>query len=78
MFYHPPGFASGIFYDVPAAEYHRAYLDVANNSGLKVIDERTPLHYKTWVEKQSGGKGRARRSAQQGGGAPGPAADAGA
>lgn len=49
MFYHPPGFASGIFYDVPAAEYHRAYLDVANNSGLKVIDERTPAHFRQWV-----------------------------
>lgn len=43
----------GIFEDVPANEYHRTILGEANNGGLKIIDERTPAHYKAWVEDRN-------------------------
>lgn len=41
----------GIFHDEPASTYHQRVLGEANNSGLKVIDERTPAHYKQWIEE---------------------------
>jgi len=40
----------GIFYDEPHSTYHKRVLGEANNGGLKVIDERTPAHYKQWIE----------------------------
>jgi hypothetical protein len=43
----------GIFLDEPAADYHRTVLGEANNSGLKVIDERTPAHYFQWVQDRN-------------------------
>lgn len=30
--------------------YYRRSLTVANNTGLKIIDERSPAHFKHWVE----------------------------
>lgn len=35
--------------DEPADSYFRRELDVASNSGLKLIDERSPAHYYHWV-----------------------------
>lgn len=44
-------FALGqVLRDVPADAYHERRLDVANNSGLEVIDTRSPAHYRYWVE----------------------------
>lgn len=43
-------FNPGIHPDVPFRAYLKRQLDVANNSGLKLIDSRTPAHYKQWVE----------------------------
>lgn len=42
-------FKPGIYLDVPEQDYHRRALDIANNSGLKIIDTRTPAHYRQWV-----------------------------
>lgn len=39
-----------VIYDEPAEVYYERRLDVANNSGLKIIDERSPAHYRYWVE----------------------------
>lgn len=43
-------FSPGIRLDVPASEYHHRALDIANNSGLKLIDSKTPAHFRQWVE----------------------------
>lgn len=39
----------GIFYDVPAEDYHRKELGVASNSALTRI-AKTPSHYRAWVD----------------------------
>jgi exodeoxyribonuclease VIII len=38
-----------ILFDVPAEVYHRRELDVASNSGLTIIDDRSPMHYYHWI-----------------------------
>jgi len=43
----------GILEGVPASNYHCAVLGEASNSALKIIDERTPAHYRHWVEEQN-------------------------
>jgi len=40
----------GFFYDEPADQYHVRILGEANNGGLKIIRDRSPAHYKAWVE----------------------------
>lgn len=40
----------GVFADEPAEAYYVRRLDEASNSGLAVIDERSPAHYRYWVE----------------------------
>lgn len=47
-------FTPGFVFDEPAHLYHRRALDVATNSGLKVLRTKTPAHYKAWVEGLSG------------------------
>jgi hypothetical protein len=42
----PPGF----LLDVPAADYHQRELGVANNTALKILRERSPAHYRYWVD----------------------------
>ena len=37
-------------YNVPDAVYFRRELDVASNSGLKIIDEKSPAHYLHWCQ----------------------------
>lgn len=39
-----------ILYDEPEASYHRRHLDVASNSGLKILDEKSPAHYWHWCQ----------------------------
>lgn len=34
----------------PAEQYHRRELDVASNSGLTIIDDQSPMHYKHWID----------------------------
>jgi PDDEXK-like domain of unknown function (DUF3799) len=47
----PPEWAAGVFYDMPEGEYHYRRLGECNHSGLRVIRNRTPAHYKAWVEE---------------------------
>lgn len=44
---HPEGV---IRLDVPADEYHKRELGVATNSTLKIIRDRSPAHYRAWVD----------------------------
>jgi len=45
----PPEWTAGVFYDMPEAEYHYRRLGECNQSGLKILRNRTPAHYKQWV-----------------------------
>lgn len=45
----PPG---QILLDVPAAEYHRREKGVATNTVLKLLRERTPAHYRAWLDSE--------------------------
>lgn len=38
--------------DVPAAEYHRRELGVASNSVLKLIRDKSPAHYRAWLDAE--------------------------
>jgi exodeoxyribonuclease VIII len=40
----------GIFPDEPVEIYYQRRLDEANSTGLKIIDGRSPAHFKYWVE----------------------------
>lgn len=40
---------TGIFYDLPAAEYHTKVLGEISNSGIKRL-LRSPAHYRAWIE----------------------------
>jgi hypothetical protein len=40
----------GFFYDEPAEKYHVKTLGEANNGGLKILRDRSPAHYKAWIE----------------------------
>ncbi len=40
----------GIFLDLPAEDYHRRELGVVSNSVLKILRERTPAHYKAYID----------------------------
>jgi hypothetical protein len=40
-----------ILFDEPAEAYHARALHVVNNSGMKVIDTRSPAHFRYWVEE---------------------------
>jgi hypothetical protein len=42
----------GFLLDVPAEAYHRRELGVANNTALKILRERSPAHYRAWVDGQ--------------------------
>lgn len=39
-------------YGEPAEIYHQRVLGVASNGALKLIDEKTPAHYKHWVTSE--------------------------
>lgn len=39
-----------ILHNVPEAVYYTRQLAVASNSGLKILDERSPRHYQHWCE----------------------------
>lgn len=41
-----------ILRDVPAAEYHKRELGVASQSVLKLIREKSPAHYRAWVDAE--------------------------
>lgn len=41
-----------ILLDVPASDYHRRELGVATNSTLKIIRDRSPAHYRAWVDAE--------------------------
>lgn len=41
----------------PAETYYVRRLDEASNSGLKIIDERSPAHYRWWIENPEADKG---------------------
>lgn len=50
-----------VIYDEPAEIYYRRSLHEANNTGLKILDSRSPAHFKHWVEnpddeKETAGK----------------------
>jgi hypothetical protein len=45
-----PVIADGLHTDIPADVYYTRQLDVASNSGLTILDERSPAHYRYWVE----------------------------
>lgn len=47
----PPPRPVGIHLDIPASEYHHKILGEANNGGLKILRNKTPAHYKAWIEK---------------------------
>lgn len=42
--------AGRILMDVPEAEYHRRELGVASASVLKMLREKTPAHYRAWLD----------------------------
>jgi len=39
-----------ILLDVPAAEYHRREIGVCSSTVLKLLHEKTPAHYRVWVD----------------------------
>lgn len=41
-----------ILLGVPAAEYHKRELGVATNSVLKIIRDKSPAHYRAWVDAE--------------------------
>lgn len=45
-----PELTGRMVFDLPASEYHKRELGVASNSGMKLIRERSPAHYKAWCE----------------------------
>lgn len=45
----------GIFTDVPAEQYHRREIGVANNTALGIIDERSPAHLLHWYTSDDEG-----------------------
>ncbi len=45
-----PESAGRMLFDVPASEYHKRELGVASNSVLKILREKTPAHYRHWVD----------------------------
>lgn len=47
-----PTLPAGFELNVPAEEYHRRELGVANNTALKILRERSPAHYRAWVDGQ--------------------------
>lgn len=49
-------------YGEPAEIYHQRVLGVASNGALKLIDEKTPMHYKHWVESEEDEEERANLS----------------
>lgn len=47
-----PALTGQILLDVPAAEYHRRELGVASNTVLKLLREKSPAHYRHWVDAE--------------------------
>ena len=43
--------APQILLDVPAEEYHRRELGVATSSVLRMLRDKTPAHYRAWVDQ---------------------------
>jgi len=41
--------------DIPAEQYHKRELGVASNSVLKLIREKSPAHYRAWVDAEDEG-----------------------
>lgn len=41
-----------ILLDVPAEDYHRRELGVASNSVLKLLRDKSPAHYRAWVDTE--------------------------
>ena len=41
-----------LIYDEPGSVYYRKVLGEANNTGLKLIDQRSPAHYLHWVNTE--------------------------
>jgi exodeoxyribonuclease VIII len=44
-----------VIFDEPAEVYHRRALDEVSNSGMKVIDTRSPAHFAHWVADPEAG-----------------------
>lgn len=45
-----------VLMDVPEAEYHRRELGVASASVLKMLHEKTPAHYRAWIDDEDDGE----------------------
>jgi len=45
-------YAPGIYPDIPAEVYHQRELGVVNNGALKILANRTPAHYRAWVDAE--------------------------
>lgn len=46
----PADYPVGVFPDEPAETYYVRRLDEASSSGMKVLDGKSPAHFKYWVE----------------------------
>ncbi len=46
----PPATGGCVIPDEPPATYYARRLDVANHTGLCVLDSKSPAHFKYWVE----------------------------
>ena len=46
-----PAYTGEILFDVPAADYHRKELGVVSASILRKLTERTPAHYRAWIDE---------------------------
>lgn len=44
--------AGALLLNVPAAEYHVRELGVANNTAMKILRDRSPAHYRAWVDAE--------------------------
>src|SRR5690606_39705122 len=50
-----PATDASIALGVPAEEYHRRELGVATSGVLRMLRDRTPAHYRAWVDAQDNG-----------------------
>ena len=41
---------AAVTYGEPAEQYHRREADVASNSGLTILDDQSPMHYRYWID----------------------------
>lgn len=45
-------FAPGIYPDIPAELYHKREMGVANAGALKILNSKTPAHYRAWLDAE--------------------------